>query len=192
MSGITLRTEGLPNPSFALDLVAYSSPPKMLNLDFSLSYCWKLCTTLLVELLLWNKVCFLLTALKFTFSPLSLKFSWFVSRGLLSWGVERPLWGLWSAEEGARVFWSVALFSDLDPDFISLISCLVFGFVHYVSPFIFKYSILFSRDCWILWCSQDNWVDKEGELFIFRDFLISMLNLVNSTCTVKQPCIYLR
>lgn len=124
-----LCTEGLPTAYFAWDLVAHSSPLGILNLDFSLSNCQDLCTTLLVELLLWNKVCFLLTALKFTFSPLSLKFSWFVSRGLLSWSVDRPLWGLWSTEEGARVFWSVALFSGLDPEFISLISCLGFGFV---------------------------------------------------------------
>lgn len=129
MSGTALCTEDLPTPYFTLDLAAYSSPPKMLNLDFSLSDCQEHCTTLLVELLLWNKVCFLLTALKFTFSPLSLKFSWFVSSGLLSWSVERPLRGLRSAEEDARVFWSVALFSGLDPEFISLISCLVFGFV---------------------------------------------------------------
>lgn len=142
MSGITLCTEGLPNPSFALDLVAYSSPPKMLNLGFSLSYCWKLYTTLLVELLLWNKVCFLLTALKFTFSPLSLKFSWFVSGGFLSWSVERLLRGLWSAEEGARIFWSVALFWGLDPEFISLISCLGFGFV--LQCFSFYIQILHS------------------------------------------------
>lgn len=45
----------------------------MLNLDFFVSDCQELCTTLLVELLLLNKVCFLLTALKFTFPPLPLK-----------------------------------------------------------------------------------------------------------------------
>ena len=136
-SGIALCTEDLPTPYFTLYLGAFSSPPEVFHLNFSLSNCQKLCTTLLEELLLWNKVCFLLTALKFIFSPRSLKFSWFVSRGLLSWSVDRPLRGLWSAEEVARSFWSVALFSGLNPEFMSLISFLVFGFgLLYVSLYI--------------------------------------------------------
>lgn len=45
------------------------------------------------------------------------------------------------------------------------------------------FSILYSPSCLaILWPSHDIWMDGEGKLFNLRDFLISILNLVNFTC----------
>lgn len=150
----------------------------MVNLDFSVPDCQHLCTTVFVELLWWNKVCFTVTALKFTFFP-----SVFEIPLICEWRIPfMKCWEVLARTLTCRRSWSFLISSFvfcLNPE------CITLGLIllYYVSHFIF--SILSSKGFWTLWHSNNIWIAREGELFILRDILISIFNLVNSTCTAK-------